>query len=120
MGYPSIYNDKVAIKTCLQYGFSQQDANEYITSGCEEIGRQAGGPGDLVSLSTLVLRLIWHLQMDGNVRRHLEKEPDSSYLFRQVIRVLLKHMKSSKMQSKHMCRADAPDLSVCTVLRGSL
>lgn len=57
MGYPSIYNDKVAIKTCLQYGFSQQDANEYITSGCEEIGRQgwwAWGPGQFINFGIAV------------------------------------------------------------------
>lgn len=54
MGFPKIYNDAVAINTLLQYGFSQQDCNEYITSGCEEIGKQgwwAWGPGQFINFA---------------------------------------------------------------------
>lgn len=57
MGYPSIFNDDTAIAAMKRYGWDEEDANEWIATGCEEIGKTGHytwGPGQYINLGMAV------------------------------------------------------------------
>ncbi len=57
MGYPSIFNDDTAIAAMKRYGWDEADANEWIATGCEEIGKTGHytwGPGQYINLAMAI------------------------------------------------------------------
>ena len=57
MGYPSIFNDDTSIPVMRSYGWGEEDANDWIATGCEEIGKTGNytwGPGQFINFGIAV------------------------------------------------------------------